>query len=168
MEDALQGIELLMTIKRISLGIDGVVDWGAAQGNLTPSQGFLLVYIWHYHQQGTSVTDIHRELGVSKATVSGLIKKLRQKGYLSMEEVPDDDRQKKIIITRKLRTEAAYLIRQISHINRRIYADMSLEDTQVLEKLLCQVVRNLDYYKKNHMEKEESNHDYDSETNQAI
>lgn len=168
MEDALQGIELLMSIKKISLGIDGVVDWGVAQNDLTPSQGFLLVYIWNYHQQGTFVTDIHRELGVSKATVSGLIKKLRQKGYLSVEEVPDDDRHKKIVITKKLQTEAGYLTEQMSYINRRIYRDMGPEDMEVLLKLLCQVLKNLKRYHQNHRIEEEPDHDYDSETNQAI
>lgn len=168
MEDELQGVELLMSIKKISLGIDGVVDWCVAQNDLTPSQGFLLVYIWNYHQQGTFVTDIHRELGVSKATVSGLIKKLRQKGYLSVEEVPDDDRQKKIVITKKLQTEAGCLTEQMRHINRRIYRDIGSEEMEVLLKLLCQVLKNLKSCHHNHRIKEDADYDYDSETNQTI
>lgn len=162
MEEALQGIELLMAVKKISLEIDRVVDWGGAQAELTPAQGFLLVYIWNYHRQGTSVTDIHKELGISKATVSGLIKKLRKKGYLSVEEVPDDDRQKKIVATRKLQSEAQYLTERMRQISRWAFGDMYPEERDGLRRMLGQVLRRMKYYK------EGSDNDNDFETDPAV
>lgn len=73
-----------------------------------------------------------------------------------------------IVITKKLQSEAGYLTEQMNHISRRIYRDMEPEEMKVLLKLLCQVLKNLKSYHQNHRTKEESDHDYDSETNQAI
>lgn len=44
-------------------------------------------------------TRIHRVFGVARPTVSGLLKKLRKKGYIEFQTCEQDDRQKMIQAT---------------------------------------------------------------------
>lgn len=57
-------------------------------------QAYLMVYIWRHHPKGTYVSQLCKEMGVSKTNMSLLVKKLRQKGYLSFQENAEDDRKK--------------------------------------------------------------------------
>lgn len=69
-----------------------------------------MVYILRHHPDGTYLTELCREIGVSKATLSALIKKLREKGYLYFLPEPDDIRKKKVIPTEKLAAEREELL----------------------------------------------------------
>lgn len=75
---------LLFKTKRIAIGIESEMNRQLKQYQLTAVQAFLIVHIYRAHSEGTFVTTLHREFGVSKATISGLIKKLREKGYLKL------------------------------------------------------------------------------------
>ena len=46
--------------------------------DMTGVQVYFLVYILRHHPQGTYLTELCREIGVSKATLSALIKKMRE------------------------------------------------------------------------------------------
>lgn len=155
LQDVLQDMGILMAVKSLSLSIDKAFARGGLPDDLTASQGFLLVYIWNYHRQGTFVTDLHRELGLSKATISVLTKKLRAKGYLSVAETAEDDRQKKLVMTEKLRGMGLALTQRIGQANRRIYGDMSRAERETLQGLLCRLMIGA----KNESDKEEPEHD---------
>ena len=45
--------------------------------------------------------DLHAELGISKSSVSSALKTLRQNGYLTLRDDPQDDRKKQIVLTEK-------------------------------------------------------------------
>ena len=63
---------------------------------------YLLVYILRHHPHGTYITELCHEIGVSKTTLSILIKKLREKGYLCFQMTPGDERKKRILPTARL------------------------------------------------------------------
>ena len=46
-----------------------------------------MVYLLRHHPQGTYLTELCREIGVSKPTLSVLMKKLREKGYLTFRKI---------------------------------------------------------------------------------
>lgn len=65
-------------------------------------QVYLLVYILRHHPEGTYITELCHETGLSKPSMSELIKKLRLNGYLNFEKNPDDIRKKKLLPSKKL------------------------------------------------------------------
>ena len=68
---------------------------------LTGCQSQVLLYILRHADDGTSLTAIHHAYGYSKATLSGLIKQLREKGYVRVEHCQGDDRRKLLYGTEK-------------------------------------------------------------------
>ena len=87
---------------------------------MTGVQVYFLVYILRHHPQGTYLTELCREIGVSKSTLSALIKKLREKGYLHFHEDPDDVRKKKVLPTEKLLAEGDGFIRKADEMEKEI------------------------------------------------
>lgn len=77
---------------------------------MSGTQVYFLVYILRQHPRGTYITEMCRETGLSKATLSVLVKKMREKGYLCFVEEPEDIRKKKVIPTEKLAAEREELL----------------------------------------------------------
>ena len=68
---------------------------------LSTSEGLTLCYLLHNTGHDLCASQLHQQLGVSKAALSATLKSLCRKGYLVMEIFPDDDRKKRISPTPK-------------------------------------------------------------------
>ena len=68
---------------------------------MTGIQVYFLVYILRHHVKGTYLTELYHEIGVSKATLSAMIKKLIKEGYLYFQENPEDIQEKRKCFRRK-------------------------------------------------------------------
>ena len=65
-------------------------DW-----DLSPAQGFVLDHL--LAQQGEAcATELRRQFGISKSTLSELLNSLRKKGYVEMAQDPADERKKRL------------------------------------------------------------------------
>ena len=104
--------ELLFMMKKISLNLTAQLELNLKNKGMTGSQVYFLVYILRHHPDGTYLTELCREIGVSKATLSALIKKLREKEYLYFLTDPDDVRKKKVLPTAKLLAEGDEFVRK--------------------------------------------------------
>lgn len=127
--------DLYIKAKRLCLCTEAVLDKRLREDELTTSQCYLLYYIWAYHPEGTFTTNLHRELGLSMATISGSLKRLRKKGYLDAEICAGDERQKKLIPTRKLEDIFKSLEKAISAAENSVYGKLSEQEKNTLFQL---------------------------------
>ena len=134
---------LLEDMRKISLGIETKLNKMMTQLGLTASQGYVLIYILEHASQGISSTQLHRKLGVSRATVSGLLKKLRTKGYLEFQDCEHDNRLKMIFVT-KQGTELREILKQnIMRASGVIFADFSKNEVETMNELQQKILENL-------------------------
>ena len=98
----------------ISIQMEQYVNHCLAPTGLTAIQAYILLYILRNSEQGTSLTAIHREFGYSMATLSGMLKRLRSKGYVRAEPCGEDDRRKLLFGTEKGQQLQAFLDSSIS------------------------------------------------------
>lgn len=70
--------DILRNTKKINIALDTYLNERLASTDLTAAQGNVLFFILEH--SGVHSTRIHKQLGISRGTVSGLIKKLREKG----------------------------------------------------------------------------------------
>ncbi len=105
---------LFFSMKKLCLSAEMLLGGMMKDNGLTASQGYLLFYIEREHPAGTSVTSLHKELGLSKAAISDGVKQLRRKGFVKTEISQADERQKKIIPTSKCGMIDEQLFRVIS------------------------------------------------------
>ena len=92
---------ILKNSKFIHLKIEGAINGILANKGITAAQSHVLMYILDRSDKNVCSAEIHRVFNISRATVSGLIKKLRLNGYLTYESCEGDERQKNIAVTKK-------------------------------------------------------------------
>lgn len=69
--------------------------------DLTAAQGRLMAFLAHRREQPTYAKDVEGEFHLSHPTVSGLLSRLEQKGFLELKTDPNDRRSKRIVISEK-------------------------------------------------------------------
>ena len=106
---------------------------------LTAAQASILLHVLNQGEEGTSLTAIHRAFGYSMPTLSGMLKRLREKGYLRVEPCADDDRCKKLLGTekgRRLRRELEERSRQMEERLYSCFTSQELRDLDALQRKL--------------------------------
>lgn len=131
--------ELIYTMKKISLDLTAQLELNLKTEDISGVQVYFMVYILRHHRDSSYLTDMCHEIGVSKSTLSALIKKLREKGYLYFQEDPDDIRKKKVLPTEKLFSEGGLFLQKAEQMEAEI---CSVLDPQEI-RLLCSLERKL-------------------------
>lgn len=100
---------------------------------LTYPQYLVMMSLWE--RDGVSVTALGEHTRLDKATLTSLLKRMEQKGLLTREAAPDDERKKRICLTSKGRK----LVRRAEGVPMALAESigMSLEDALTL-KSLCE------------------------------
>lgn len=143
MEGKFQEEELLFLLKKINIDLEACLERELRKRDMSGTQVYFLVYILRHHPMGTYITELCREIGVSKATLSVLVKKLREKGYLFFRDNPEDVRKKKVLPTEKLTARAGELIRQAEQMESEICSGLDQSEKQRLCELEHKVLKRL-------------------------
>lgn len=106
--------------------------------DLTYTQFVVLMALWE--QDTISISQLAQKAGLSKATMTPLLKRLEQKGLISRELLPDNERQKSIVLTaagRALGEESNAIIEQVF-----CQTGLSIEEAHTLIRLSKKLVDN--------------------------
>ena len=145
MEEDFRTERQLYLMRRISLNLTEQLELNLKGGNISGIQVYFLVYILRHHPEGTYLTELCREIGVSKSTLSVLIKKLRIEGYLCFQENPEDIRKKKVLPTEKLNAEKEQFLQKALQAEKEICGALDRREWEQLcmleQKLLAQLAR---------------------------
>lgn len=129
--------------RQISIRMEIWANRAVAQQGLTAVQANMLLYILRHSDQGTSLTAIHQEFGYSMAALSGLLKRLREKGYVRVERCEEDDRRKLLFGTEKGARAQESLDRAICEIQDQLYSSFTPEELCTLDRLQKKMLHNL-------------------------
>lgn len=110
---------------------------------LTPIQAHVLLFILKHSERGTSLTEIHREMGYSMAATSGLIKRLREKGFVRVEPYKLDERKKLLFATEKGETVRESMDKSMNDLPNLVYRGFTEEEIRTLDCLQKKMLRNL-------------------------
>ena len=144
MEEDFRTERQLYLMRKISLNLTEQLELNLKDRNISGIQVYFLVYILRHHPEGTYLTELCREIGVSKSTLSVLIKKLRIEGYLCFQENPEDIR-KKVLPTEKLNAEKEQFLQKALQAEKEICGALDGREWEQLcmleQKLLAQLAR---------------------------
>ena len=110
---------------------------------ITASQCAVLDYLFHTSKEEVSQRDVERSLNLKNPTVTGLLKRLDEKGYILCVPNASDKRKKNIYLTEK-----AYDIQRRMDIDRRkldreLTRGMTRRETDALRKNLEKLLYNI-------------------------
>ena len=90
-------VYIRQTIKNLSKLIDRTWEMEAQKSGLTRGQVSVLQGL--YHAPGVALKDLSRSLGMAHSTVSGIIDRLEQKGYVERRTDTSDKRFSRLYVT---------------------------------------------------------------------
>ena len=110
--------------------------------DLTAAQGHIMAYLAHA-QQPPCPRDLEAEFHLTHPTVSGLLSRLEQKGFLQLRTDPEDRRCKRIYVLEKGMQCHELMHKTILENERRITDGFTPEEKEVFSDLLQRAIRNM-------------------------
>ncbi len=101
---------------------------------LTPIQHLILEILWV--EEGVSAGDIGKRLVLDAATLSGVLDRLADSGWIVKQTDPDDKRVVRIYLSDKARTLGPDLEKERELVNEEILGNLTLEEKVLLKRLL--------------------------------
>lgn len=129
--------------RQICIQMELLANSFMAEAELTAVQAHILQYVYRHCDRGTSLTEIHRDFGCSLAALSGMVKRLREKGYIRVECCARDDRCKLLFPTEKGRQIQPFLDETTRKIQQQLYGCLSLQELDLLNRLQNKLLDNL-------------------------
>ena len=111
------------------------------QMDLTASQGRLMAFVAHRGQLPTYAKDVEAELHLTHPTVSGLLSRLEQKGFVHLTTDPRDRRARIVRLDASVRHN--YEPGPTLHMEERLLQGLSDEECGQLCSLLLRVYENI-------------------------
>lgn len=111
--------------------------------DLTASQGRLMAFVAHRGQQPTYARDVEQALRLTHPTVSGLLSRLEQKGFVELITDPNDRRSKRIVISEKGLACDERMHETIIENESRIVQGFTEEEKTLLAQLLQRAIENV-------------------------
>ena len=109
---------------------------------LTAAQGHIMGYLAH-QKQPPCPRDVEKEFHLSHPTVSGLLSRLEQKGFIELRTDPDDRRCKRIYILPKGKECHDLMHQTILSNEQRIVDGFSPEEQELFGALLQRAIQNM-------------------------
>ena len=110
---------------------------------LTAAQGHLMGYFAHRKDNPPCPRDIESEFHLSHPTVSGLLSRLEQKGFIELRTDPDDRRCKRIYVLEKGKQCHQLMHDTIAENERRMVEGFTQEEQEQFARLLRRAIGNM-------------------------
>jgi len=139
------GVQIKLTNKAILQFIDNCLQADKELG-LHGMEGYFISYIFRHYDSpgGIRATDIAASLNVTKATASSTLHRLVDKGFITMQTIPEDAREKHISLTEKGLKAREYFGRQFGAINAVIQNRITEDQLKTLIDALEIIRQNVE------------------------
>lgn len=135
---------LIRNNRKICIQTEQYANSILAQKGVTAVQANALQYILRRADgHGTSLTKVQREVGYSKATLSHILKTLRNKGFVRTESCAGDGRCKLIFPTEAGKQLGAYLDGAFCTMQGQLYGGFSQSELAALDHMQEKMLQNL-------------------------
>jgi DNA-binding MarR family transcriptional regulator len=106
---------------------------------LTPVQQLVLGALWH--EEGISAGDLGKKLLLDPATLSGILDRMSDRGWVVKQTDPDDKRVLRIYLTDGARELEPKLMEERDKANEELLRNLTFEEKLLLKRLL-KVIRD--------------------------
>lgn len=131
-------------ITNISYGLRQYFDRLYANYDITYPQSRVLTRLFSRLDKGdVNQRDLEYALGIKASSVSSLVRNLEQKGFVRCERVPEDTRNKRVLLTEK-GMEVRYLLDNArDQAEAVLVKGLSEEQQEIMRVCLSQILKNL-------------------------
>ena len=115
----------------------------AKRHDLTANELFVLDILW-FAPDGCTQTEICERLSANKQTIAAIITRFWKRGYLTLEEVAEDRRNKRIRFTEAGKEYAGNIIPPAAEAENLAMAELGFEKLTELVRLTTKLTENME------------------------
>lgn len=135
-------IKLGLLLKFIQKAIERDCNSMLGEMNITSTQLDVLMFLIKNRNGEMNQKDIEKAFQIKNPTVTGILKRLEQKGMVRRVADSRDGRYKRIVVSEKSMEMEKKILQKGEQIERRITDNLSLEEQEQLKGLLVKVLGN--------------------------
>lgn len=132
-----------MYFKKISEKLEKRANESLGKRELTFTQGKVMWYLHKHSGETVTLSDIAKFLDCTHATVSGLVTRLTEKGYVRVETDKNDHRAKNLFLTEKEMTKFRAMQEHRKLMEETLLQGFTEEERKELLSYLQRVYENL-------------------------
>lgn len=110
---------------------------------LTVMNGWILRYLSMSEGKEVFQKDIENEFGITRSTVTGIIKLMEQKGFITRVSVPRDARLKQLVLTDMGRKYEEQMGSQMRQNNLHLQKNITKEEMEVFLRVIDKIKQNV-------------------------
>ena len=130
-------------LKTLSSTLTQEANRRTAEVDLTGSQAFFLGYLIRNGDHPIYPKDLERDFDFSHPTVSGILRRMEKKGFVTFRPGKTDKRCKQILITEQGLNAHAAVIRNLDEIEEHTLRGLSEAEIHEFHRLLDTAMKNL-------------------------
>ena len=115
----------------------------AGAEDLSAMQGHVIGYLYFCRDKDVFQRDIEETFNITRSSVTGIVKLMEEKGYLTRQSVQGDARLKKLTLTRKGLEHHPRAIAAIDQVETAALRDFSQEEIDLFRSLCTRIRTNL-------------------------
>ena len=131
-------------IKHIQIQIGKSLNHRLEQMNITGSQAHVLVFLMNRTGQRTTLRDLEEHLQQSHVTVTGLVQRLVQKGFVNAQVDERDRRCRLLTLTPKATGTLEAIHSHLKRTEEQLLQDFTPEEQELLQQLLVKAAKNIE------------------------
>lgn len=131
-------------IKHIQIQISKSLNHRLEQMNLTGAQAHVLVFLMNRAGQRTTLRDLEEYLHQSHVTVTGLVQRLVQKGFVTAQVDETDRRCRLLTLTPKATGTLEAIHSHLKRTEEQLVQDFTPEEQALLQQLLVKAAKNIE------------------------
>ncbi len=112
------------------------------QIGLTSSQFHVLEYLFHTEKEEIHQIDVERYLELKNPTVTGLLRRLEEKGFILTVSDAKDKRRKNIFLTEKAHNIRKKMETEHRRIEKKVFRNLTVKERSALRRQLEKTVGN--------------------------
>lgn len=136
MKTEFEAFEIAMLIKEIYSDVMRKVGSGLLESGLTHQQIMIIKLIAHNQNKEINISDICREMALTKGTVSGIVQRLELAGYVEKIKHTDDKRNTYVIFSEKGKNFSKEFRETINYSFQSVFMDFSAEELETTKENL--------------------------------
>jgi len=125
---------ILFILAKANQRVHGIFKGRLQPFGLTPMQGLILHAL--YEEDGLVAGEIGRRLQLDSATLSGVLERMTEAGWIVKQPDHDDRRLVHINLTARALTLRDEFLKEIAAVNNAVMASFRMEEGLLLERML--------------------------------
>ena len=138
-----RGNQIGFTVKQINNIYEKELNERLKKLGITSSQCAVLDYLFHTNKEEVNQRDVEKNLSLKNPTVTGILKRMEEKGFILIVPNASDKRKKNIYLTEKAYDIQRKMDADRRKLDKRLTIRLSKKEIEVLGRGLEKVLYNI-------------------------